>query len=526
MNAVQGVINFSSDKLEVASVSKNSSVLSVWAQEPSYSNIDGTIQFAGIVTNPGFMGQSGKILSVVFRAKAAGQANLTITKASVLANDGEGTQILNSVSAAAFAIEVANNNPAAPESTTPVELINSIGVPLAPKISSPTHPDPNGWYNNPNPKFIWDLPKDVAAVRLLYNKSSNSKPTVVYEPPISEKQLTGIKDGIWYFHVQLKNKQGWGAISHFRFQIDTVPPLQIPLKFIDGKKTNNPRPTILFNTTDDLSGIAYYRIKIGDGAFFNLPTDEVKSNPYTLPLQGPGMRTILVEALDKADNKVIASDDFTVDPLNPPTISEYPQEINEGNTLIIKGMTYPNATVRIFLQKNGYTQIDHREVKSDENGNFSLIWDKKLLNDVYKFWAEVIDSRGAQSNPTDTFVVLVKQGPFWRFGSLFINYVAIIIPIAVVIIALLFLGAAVWYRFLRFKRRLKKEIGEADQSLHSAFDVLRENIISHIRLLEKVNSERSLTKEETKIINQCKKDLDAAEKLIKKEIGDIEKQIN
>ncbi|MBI3638139.1 hypothetical protein HY227_00130 [Candidatus Wolfebacteria bacterium] len=525
MNAAQGVINFPPDKLEAMSISKNSSILPIWVQEPSYSNTDGDIQFAGVVPNPGFTGKNGKILSVVFKAKNPGQASLNVSKASVLANDGEGTQILNNVSAGAFAIEVGANTPAAPESTTPAETINSVGVPLSPKISSPTHPDPNRWYNNSSPKFIWDVPKDITAARIFYNKSPNSKPTVLYEPPISEKKIDNIKDGIWYFHVQLKNKQGWGAISHFRFQIDTDPPLPIPLKFIDGKKTNNPKPTILFNTTDTLSGIAYYKIKIGDGAFFNAPTDEAKNNPYTLPIQGPGTRTILVQAFDNAGNHALVSDEFTIEPINSPIISKYPQELNEGDILIIKGMANPDVTVRIFLQKNNDVQVDFREVKSDNSGGFNLIWDGKLSNGVYKFWAEAVDSRGAQSNQTNTFVVLVKQAPIFRIGSMFINYIVIIIPVAVVVAALLFLGVSVWHRFLRFRRRLKKELVEADKSFHSAFDVLRENIVGHIRLLEKINSERPLTREENKIIEKCKDDLNKAEKIIIKEIESIEKQI-
>ena len=76
-----------------------------------------------------------------------------------------------------------------------------------------------------------------------------------------------------------------------------------------------------------------------------------------------------------------------------------------------------------------------------------------------------------------------------------------------------------------FKRRLKKETIEAEKILRNAFDVLSRNIIYHIKLLEKVKSQRPLTKEENVIIAKCKEDLTQAEKIIGKEIEDIEKEM-
>ena len=43
MNAVSGVVSFPPSKLEVISLSKTDSVLSIWLHEPSFSNSLGTI---------------------------------------------------------------------------------------------------------------------------------------------------------------------------------------------------------------------------------------------------------------------------------------------------------------------------------------------------------------------------------------------------------------------------------------------------------------------------------------------------
>src|SRR3989344_7735403 len=142
MNAASGVISFPSDKLTVESISKSGSIFSLWVQEPSFSNPpaggQGTVNFEGIVLNPGYAGNSGKILNITFKAKAAGVANVSFSSGSVLANDGNGTNILTEFIGASFSLGIAGLG--VPEAVTPQEIP---GAPLAPKIKSPTHPDPN-----------------------------------------------------------------------------------------------------------------------------------------------------------------------------------------------------------------------------------------------------------------------------------------------------------------------------------------------------------------------------------------------
>ena len=96
MNAVSGVLSFPADLLEVTSLSKGGSIVGLWVQEPSFSNSAGTVNFEGVALNPGFTGGSGRVLGVSFRVKRAGSAKLTFQTPSVLANDGQGTNILTS----------------------------------------------------------------------------------------------------------------------------------------------------------------------------------------------------------------------------------------------------------------------------------------------------------------------------------------------------------------------------------------------------------------------------------------------
>lgn len=97
LNAVGVHILFPPDKLQVVALSKGGSILTTWAQDPVFSNTAGMIDFEGVIPAPGYTGASGKVLSITFRAQQAGSAAVSIIKGSVLANDGNGTQILQNI---------------------------------------------------------------------------------------------------------------------------------------------------------------------------------------------------------------------------------------------------------------------------------------------------------------------------------------------------------------------------------------------------------------------------------------------
>lgn len=508
MNAASGVISFSQDTLEVTSLSKSGSIFTLWVQEPSFSNSAGAVNFEGIVLNPGFTGADGKIITINFRVKAAGAALVSFSSGSVLANDGSGTNILTSLGNAQFNLgDTAPSAPAVPETITPSAVS---GAPSAPKISSPTHPDPNKWYSKKDAKFTWSLPNGVTAVRLLYDKSPHSQPTVLYTSPIAEKEINDIKDGISYFHVQLENKSGWGGVSHFRFQIDTQPPEPMSIRFVDGDETENPRPVVIFSTTDSLSGIGYYTIKIGEGDFFSVAPEIVESNPYTLHPQDPGKRTILIQAFDKAENHSTATKEFTITPLETPVFTEYQKELESGEVLTVKGESrYPNAQIMMWLQREEGAPKSFT-IESGQDGKFIFMADEKLQDGMYTLWAEVVDARGAKSLPTEKITITVVKPVFFR-RSWNVGFLAMIIPLIALIAALLFVLWYGWQKFLRMRKRLLKEMREAESALHKAFDILKENIREHIK--------------EEKMIKQLKRDLDNAEKRIREEIEDIEKEV-
>lgn len=94
INAVSSTISFPSDVLSIASFSKDSSIINLWVQEPTFSNDRGTINFGGVILN-GYNGDSGNILTLIFKAKSDGKVTLKFSSVSILANDGNGTDIFS-----------------------------------------------------------------------------------------------------------------------------------------------------------------------------------------------------------------------------------------------------------------------------------------------------------------------------------------------------------------------------------------------------------------------------------------------
>ena len=137
-NAVSGTLDFPRALLTLNSVSKSNSLVNLWAVEPSFSNASGTANMEGIILN-GYQGNSGTILTLSFKAKAAGNANLKFTAFSVLANDGQGTNISTGAGQASFNISKAVEKEAPVIELTP-EPVSEV-VPKIVTVSIPVFID-------------------------------------------------------------------------------------------------------------------------------------------------------------------------------------------------------------------------------------------------------------------------------------------------------------------------------------------------------------------------------------------------
>lgn len=416
MNAVQGVVTFSPEQLSAVGISKSGSIVSLWVQEPSINNATGRINFEGVVLNPGFTGSAARVLQITFKAKAEGPATVSLASASVLANDGQGTNILSQIGNAKYLLEA-----------------------------------------------------EVIAPRLL--------------PPEAKFVIT----------------------------------------LLDGRETNNPKPRVKLEVKNFKGLIDHYSIRADQGEFVQWFDDG--SHIYQLPILDLGKHTITVRAYYNGEKFLEATDFFTILGLEKVTITEYPKQLSSGDTLAIRGKTYPNSKVTLWLQKDADQPVAYT-ASSDNTGEFTFVYEKLVSSGIYKFWAEVQDEKGAKSEPTDKLSVAVKESSIIRIGSTVISLITILVAFLGLLTTLLFAGFYSWHRFRMFKKGLDKEVSASEHEVRKVFKILKKDVDQQIEKLERAKSKRQLTEEEKGVHKVLMSHLEIAERFIEKEIEKVQETIH
>ncbi len=516
VNAADGQVSFNPKELQVTGVSRGSSIFNLWTEEPKFSNSAGTVSFGG-GSPTGYKGSGGTILTITFKALGAGTPKINFTSGSILAADGLGTNILSSMNGGSFTITAVSDSPA-PEYVAPAN------TPSAPVVTSESHPDQEKWYKEKNAKLTWKLPEDVSAIRTLLDENKGSVPTVVYDERISSKSIENLSDGVSYFHIQFKNKEAWGRITHYRLGVDTKAPESFSIKEEASGDTSSSQ-TLVF-TLDDISPIPEYKIQI-DGEEPFIYKDEKFSKKYNLAILSPGHHTVIVEAFDSAGNSTAATHSFEMEAFEKPVFTEFPSRINTEVIPAIKGTTRPNANVAIHLTRaeDGSvvnTDYDSFTIQSNEKGEFVFIPNTTFEQGVYVLTAVAKDPTGRLSETSDEIRIIVETPGYIVFGMAVINVLSVIIPLVALVLLLIF---GMWYlrhKLVLWKRRIKKETLEAENSLAIEFNTVVKNLHEKIGLL-KDSRKGKLTLEESDLITQIEGDLKKARSRIGKEIEDIEK---
>lgn len=422
VNAAEGAVVYDNQKVTVTSISKSGSVFTIWASEPQFSNAEGSINFGGGIPNPGYSGSNGLVLTINFKAKSAttvrGQTEIVFVSGAVLANDGEGTNILASLGRANYFIGAS----AEPSSTLAPITPGSVATAPVMSIRSVTHPDQSKWYADKNPVFTWDVPSGVMGVRLLLSKKAETAPIVDYVPAISEKTLTDLEDGVWYLNGRFRTAAGFGPTTSFKFQIDIQKPEEFTVTRLDTADPTNPKPELLFKSSDALSGIAKYQMKIGEGDWFDIDPSLV-GEAYVLPLQVYGTREVLVKAVDGAGNFSEAEITILTEPIPKPLLKEVTVE---SQKIIIKGSARPFYKVLIHVVSEMNSEPIVYETVADAKGSFKLnIAD--LSAGQYSIYAQSKDNRGAVSEPSNTMTARISKGFLtfiYRIFDLILNFLS------------------------------------------------------------------------------------------------------
>ncbi|MBX4198662.1 hypothetical protein KW800_00045 [Candidatus Parcubacteria bacterium] len=521
VNAVSGTLSFPTDKLQVVSVSKASSILTLWVSEPTFSNVSGSISFEGVVPNPGFQGSAGRLITVNFKVIGSGAAAVKWTSGSELANDGSGTNILRTSNNAAFTLGGVSAPVVIPTESAPEQSSGGL------KVTSDNFPDSRKWYAVDNGTFRWQVGDGVSAVRVLVGKQPNSIPTVVYDPPIDSKKIDNLEDGVWYFHLQAKDDNGWGTVTHYQFRVDTTPPESMSLKAKTSSDATDPRPKFVVSASDSISGIDHYTFQLDDASPVTWRDDG--SGVWQPAAVKPGDHTLLAKAYDEAGNSAPASVDFHIEPIEGVKITYFTEKVSEGGSVVVRGTAKPNMKVKLTLSKSGILASDESQsqtVDADDYGAWSAaLATAKLTNGAYNLTAVSVDSRGAQSLPTAGKTVIIGSGWLSNVGGTILKFLAVAVPSVALLIALILLFIHGFHRVKMTNKKFASELHNVERLVDKSFVLLKEDVEDSIRLLERTKSRRRLTDEEEAIIERLRDNLRDAEKVIHGEVRKIEREL-
>ena len=290
INAFEINMSFPPEKLQVVSPSTGKSIASLWVSPPKYNNQAGTIQLIGGIPD-GINTTGGNIATISFRAKSIGSAAIAFSNGTkVLLHDGSGSDSLDQLNNAVLGL--------------------ILPPPAGPIVTSETHPDQSKWYNLSSIILNWDSNAEGSEG---YSYQIGDDPIDVPDD-VSEggKQKTiykNLADGRHYFHIKNNREGVWGGTTHYIINIDSTPPAEFPVSVLPSKNTLSRSPIFEFKTTDNLSGVSHYEIKLvsiekGEGKAQNgdQPFFIEASSPYVSPELEIGKYDIIVRAYDGAGN--------------------------------------------------------------------------------------------------------------------------------------------------------------------------------------------------------------------------------
>jgi hypothetical protein len=314
--------------------------------------------------------------------------------------------------------------------------------------------------------------------------------------------------------VQHKVGGVWGGIGTYRIKTDLTPPKDFSIAFPHGTESFNPQPIILFNTTDELSGVAEYDVKVGDGELFARAAS-ADSNPYTLPMQEPGTHMVVVTAVDQAGN--VATDEavFRIEGIEAPVITQYEEELQYGDLVKFRGVTYENADVELYVYE-GETLVTTEYTRSNTLGDFSTVIAKRLDAGFYTVTARAIDARGARSPQSDPVEFVVKGNLMTSIDSFAKDHPVPLLLAVLVLAACVALHLYGWRRFFRFAKDTSARQVEATDITKKVFAILKKDLSMHVRRMREAGEKRTLTDEEIAFLEDFEEELEQAETALRK----------
>jgi len=235
-------------------------------------------------------------------------------------------------------------------------------IPDSPNLTTPAN---DTWVTDSRPTFNWTFrdadsagqgafrwQADADSLFSSIDYDSNNTPSAVE----SYRPATPMKDGSWYWRVSTQDCDGaWGNYSGGRMvKVDSGPPSPFTPGVLPSIWTNCTTPQVVFQTTDNGSGLDHYEVRVDSGPF------STQASPYTIPQQTEGVHVATVRAYDKIGFYRDENVTIYIDLKAPKAFAPYAVPGNWTN----------NTQPQVFFSTTDETSgMNHYELKID-NGEF------------------------------------------------------------------------------------------------------------------------------------------------------------
>lgn len=215
--------------------------------------------------------------------------------------------------------------------------------------------------------------------------------------------------------------------------------------------------------------------------------------------------------------------------IEPPLITTISKNISNDEIFYVGGKAETDGEkITVYIKNNKTGETFNEEIQTDGKGEWFYRHDAFLSPGDYILWAQ---SRiGEQSSPPSPQVSMAVNKTALQFGASRISHEMLLSLIAgslfLVILILIFYTALSARKIRKKGRTFKKEVKEVEDAVHRGFMILHREIGKELKLIEKANSQKTLSEKEGTYRDHLMNDLKKIERHIEKEIMDVERLLS
>lgn len=238
VNAVEAGLIYDPASLEVVSISRGNSFITLWTERPAIV-APGRMTLSGGRPD-GSLVVDGNVVTVSFRTLRLGSTTVAVQPAlsGVYLHDSQAT----AASLTARSLEL--------------RVIDAPTILAQPR--SPSHPIEGVWSRNRDVVLEW-TPFQGAVVSYRISRDPVAVPDEVVEDNNGRAGFPSLADGVWYLtFIEKFGNQAWSTVFRREFRIDGTPPLPFELAVVkDGTQA-----FVAFSADDRESGIVRYEARV------------------------------------------------------------------------------------------------------------------------------------------------------------------------------------------------------------------------------------------------------------------------